>query len=375
MGPEAMGRAGHGSYPWAVQTKLVWRPGAGFARDLLAWYDREQRDLPWRRTPSAYRTLVSELMLQQTVVATVVPYFKRFLARFPSLKALAAAGEDEVMALWSGLGYYRRARHLHQAARIVVHEMQGELPSREEDLRRLPGIGEYTAAAVAAIAFGQTTLPVDGNVARVLARFAGERASIDQASTRARLRQVGQALVPRHRPGDFAQAMMELGALCCTPRAPACGVCPVTRFCQAHAQAATDLIPVRAKKPIKRRLALVAVAIQRGGRLLLQQRPATGLLAKTWALPLQELDGHPPIQSARAVLSELGLCLEGTPVSLGEIRHVFTHRDATVRVLGARARGRVARTDVRWVHAHELDDLPLSSFGRKMIERALQASA
>jgi A/G-specific adenine glycosylase len=370
-----MGQAGHRSYPWTVKTKIAWRPGARFARDLLAWYDREQRDLPWRRAPSAYRTLVSELMLQQTVVATVVPYFERFLARFPSIKDLAAAGEDEVMTLWSGLGYYRRARHLHQAARIVVDEMQGELPSREADLRRLPGIGEYTAAAVAAIAFGQATLPVDGNVSRVLARLGGERASIDQASTRARLREAGQILVPHHRPGDFAQAMMELGALCCTPRAPACGVCPVARFCQARARGATDVIPVRAKKPSRRRLDLVAVAVKRGGRLLLQQRPATGLLAKTWALPLQDLRKRTPAQGARAVLSELGLRPEGVPASLGEIRHVFTHRDATVRVLCARARGRVVRADVRWVHAHELDALPLSSFGRKMIERALQASA
>ncbi len=359
-----------------MQSKSAWKGGAAaFTRNLLAWYDREHRDLPWRRSPDAYRTLVSELMLQQTVVATVVPYFERFLARFPRLEDLAAAREDEVMALWSGLGYYRRARHLHETARLVSERMQGVLPSQEKELRRLPGIGEYTAAAVAAIAFGQATLPVDGNVSRVLARLAGERTPIDLPSTRARLRERGHVLVPRDRPGDFAQAMMELGALCCTPRAPACADCPVPRFCQARALAATGLIPARAKRASKRRLTLVAVAVQRRGRLLLQQRPAIGLLAKTWALPLHELDGRPPAQVARAVLSELGLRADGAPVSVGEIRHVFTHRDANVQIMSARARGRVARPDVRWAHGHELDALPLSSFARKMIDKALQSQA
>lgn len=353
----------------------VSRSGAGFARDLLAWYDHERRDLPWRRQPSAYRTLVSELMLQQTVVATVIPYFERFLVRFPEIKDLAAASEDEVMALWSGLGYYRRARHLHQAARIVVAKMQGQLPMREEDLRRLPGIGEYTAAAVAAIAFAQVTLPVDGNIARVLARLQGERAPIDQASTRARLREAGQALVPRDRPGDFAQAMMELGALCCTPRTPSCTLCPVSRFCQARAQATHESIPVRSPKTARRRLALLAVAIQKRDRLLLQRRPASGLLARTWALPLRELNGATPTQAARALLAELGLRLEGKPSSLGEIRHVFTHRDATVQVLRAHASGKLACADARWICPQDMEELPLSSFGRKMIERALRVPA
>jgi A/G-specific adenine glycosylase len=359
-------------YPWGVPTRLVRKERTPFsAQAVLAWYDRERRDLPWRRKPNAYRTLVSELMLQQTVVATVVPYFERFLARFPSIEALAAADEDQVLAMWSGLGYYRRARHLQEAARIVVREMHGKLPAREKELRGLPGIGEYTAAAVAAIAFGQPTLPVDGNVARVLARLLGERASIDQPSTRASLRERGQALVPHDRPGDFAQAMMELGALCCTPRAPSCTLCPVNRSCQARTQAATETIPVRAKKPAKRRMPLVAVAVKRGGRLLVQRRPASGLLARTWALPLQDLAGATPAQSARSLLGGLGLRLQGEPRSLGEIRHIFTHRDATVQVLSARASGQVARADVRWIRQQDLDALPLSSFGRKMIERAL----
>ena len=347
---------------------VSWSRKERFAQDLLAWYDRERRDLPWRREPSAYRTLVSELMLQQTVVGAVVPYFERFIARFPTIRDLAMAEDDQVMALWSGLGYYRRARHLHQAARIVVQERGGELPCREEDLRRLPGIGEYTAAAVAAIAFGQPTLPVDGNVARVLARLLGESAPLDRPSTRALLRKAGQGLVPADRPGDFSQAMMELGALCCTPRNPSCQVCPVARFCQTRLRGVTASIPARTKKPARRHLRLVAVAVERRGRLLLRRCPDQGLLARTWVLPLQDLDGQgTPLQAAKTALAMLGLRLQGIPRSMGEIRHVFTHRDAKVLVLRARAGGRVTGADARWLRPEEMKDLPLSSFSRKMI--------
>ena len=343
-----------------------------FARALLAWYDREKRDLPWRREPSAYRTLVSELMLQQTVVATVVPYFERFMARFPTLRALAAAREDEVLTLWSGLGYYSRARHLHRTAQLVVHEWGGALPSNKEELRELPGVGAYTAAAVAAIAFSRRTLPVDGNVARVLARILGERQPIDRPAVRAGLRARGQPLVPARRPGDFAQAMMELGALCCLPRDPHCPQCPVARFCCARAERATGSIPARTKRPARRRIQLACVAVERQGRLLLVCRPAGTLLAGTWVLPLQEMrKGESATRAARRALAGLGLRVQGSLKLVGDLRHVFTHRDATASVFRARARGRVAMPDARWVHSDELASMPLSSFGRKMIACSL----
>jgi A/G-specific adenine glycosylase len=343
-----------------------------FARALLAWYDREKRDLPWRREPSAYRTLVSELMLQQTVMSTVLPYFERFMARFPSLQVLAAAREDEVLTLWSGLGYYSRARHLHRTAQLVVHEWGGALPSNKEELRELPGVGAYTAAAVAAIAFSRRTLPVDGNVARVLARILGERQPIDRPAVRAGLRARGQPLVPARRPGDFAQAMMELGALCCLPRNPRCPQCPVARFCRARAARATGSIPARTKRPAKRRIHLACVAVEHQGRLLLVCRPAGTLLAGTWVLPLREMRaGETATRAARRALAGLGLRVEGTLKLVGELRHVFTHRDATASVFRARARGRVAMPDARWVHSDELASMPLSSFGRKMIACSL----
>jgi A/G-specific adenine glycosylase len=340
-----------------------------FARALLAWYDREKRDLPWRREPNAYRTLVSELMLQQTVVATVVPYFTRFMARFPTLQALAVAHEEEVLTLWSGLGYYSRARYLHRTAQLVVRERAGTLPSSEEELRELPGVGAYTAAAVAAIAFSRRTLPLDGNVARVLARILGERRPIDCPAVRAELRLQGQRLVPAQRPGDFAQAMMELGALCCLPRDPRCPQCPVAHFCRARAERATGRIPARTRRPAKRRIHLACVAVERQGRLLLVRRPAGTLLAGTWVLPLQEMrEGERATRAARRALADLGLRVEGTPKLVGELRHVFTHRDATASVFRARAQGRVAVTHARWVRGGELASIPLSTFGRKMID-------
>jgi A/G-specific adenine glycosylase len=360
--------------PPVRSTRALAEPG--FARALLAWYDRERRDLPWRRHPSAYRTLVSELMLQQTGVATVVPYFERFLARFPTLQDLAAASEDQVLSLWSGLGYYSRARHLHRAARVLVDERGGQLPSQEDELRRLPGVGAYTAAAVAAIAFSRPTLPVDGNVARVLARLLGERRTIDNPLVRAELRRRGRPLVPGQRPGDFAQALMELGALRCVPRLPRCPDCPVGHFCRARAQAATAAIPARTTKPARRRMDLVCAVFERRGRVLLVQRPAGSLLGRTWLLPLESLRSRETIaQAVRRLAAELGLTLQRSPTLLGRIRHIFTHRDARASVFRARATGRVRRADARWVRDNELDSLGLSSFARKMIALARSTTA
>jgi A/G-specific adenine glycosylase len=228
---------------------------------------------------------------------------------------------------------------------------------------------------VAAIAFSRRTLPVDGNVARVLARILSERRPIDRPAVRAGLRAQGQPLVSARRPGDFAQAMMELGALCCLPRNPRCPQCPVARFCRARAARATSSIPARTKRPAKRHIHLAGVAVERQGRLLLVRRPAGTLLAGTWVLPLQEMrDGEAATRAARRALADLGLRVEGTPKLVGELRHVFTHRDATASVFRARVRGRIAVADARWVRGDELASIPLSTFGRKMIACA-QASA
>jgi A/G-specific adenine glycosylase len=346
----------------------------GVARPLLAWYDGARRDLPWRRAPSPYKTLVSEFMLQQTVVATVEPYFHRFLERFPDVAALAAATEDEVTAAWSGLGYYARARNLLKAARAVVERHHGALPADEETLRALPGVGPYTAAAVAAIGFGARAFALDGNGARVTARLWGVRDSIDRPATREALRARGLAEVPATRAGDFNQAVMELGATICTPRAPRCDACPLARKCRAHATGLATTLPTRTPKRAKKAIRVACCACVDGaGRVLLVRR-SSGLLAGTWTLLAAELeteaDATPP---TRAALRAAGLTA-GRLVPRGRFRHVFTHRDATVevyRVAASARRERDGQATRRWLAPDALDTVGISSFTRKALALAL----
>jgi A/G-specific adenine glycosylase len=335
----------------------------GFARALLAFFDAGKRDLPWRRRPSAYHTLVSELMLQQTVVATVIPYFHRFTGRFPSLAALAAADEGDVLALWSGLGYYSRARNLHRAAQLVVQNHGGELPADEAALHALPGVGPYTAAAIAAIAFGIRTFPLDGNGARVFARVFDEGGAIDRPLVREGLRARALQLVPADRPGDFAQAVMDLGATVCTPTSPRCVACPVMIHCQARRAGRQEALPVRLQKAPKRIVQLACAAIERGGQILLVRRAAGTLLGGTFALPASP--GEDDAAAARAV-EEAGLQVTGCPQRLGAIRHIFTHRDVTATVFRVSARGQAPAAG-HWLGRGEHDQIALSSFTRKTL--------
>ena len=345
----------------------------GLAAALLAHHDRARRDLPWRRERTAYRTLVSELMLQQTVVATVVPYFHRFTARFPDIAALAAAREEEVLELWSGLGYYSRARNLHRAAMLVMERHAGQLPGTEAELRELPGVGPYTAAAIAAIAFGQRALAVDGNVLRVLARLFAVAEPIDRPAVREKLRTAGLPLVPSERPGDFAEALMELGALVCVPGKPRCSACPVSGWCAAREQQLQEVIPLRLPRRPKRVVQLACAAALRAGEVLLVRRAAGTLLAGTWALPAEDVTGGPQGAGERAAVAAaraLGLRPQGEVFSAGAIRHVFTHRDVTAEVFrfpavaGSCAE---ARGEARWVKVANPAGLALSSFTRKTL--------
>ncbi|HXJ18613.1 MAG TPA: A/G-specific adenine glycosylase [Polyangia bacterium] len=332
---------------------------------LLRWYDREKRDLPWRRQTSAYRTLVSELMAQQTTLAVVVPYFERFMTRFPTLEALAGAGQDQVMALWSGLGYYARARNLHRAAAAAVAEHGGRLPETEEALRRLPGVGPYTAAAVASIAFGERTFALDGNGARVMARLHGVEDPIDRPATRARLRELGTAEVPEQRPGDFTQAVMELGALVCTPRNPRCDVCPLAGACAARARGLTDAIPLRSPRAARPVVRLACACVTDGARVLLVKR-AGGLLEGTWALPERQVPSAQGPAAARGMAAELGLRAAAVD-RRGVVRQIFTHRDVRATVFRVQVTDAGRPAGARWVSPARLQDVGLSSFTRKTI--------
>ena len=348
------------------------------ASSLLRWFDRHRRDLPWRRQSSPYRTLVSEFMLQQTVVATVEPYFERFVARFPDFVALAAAREDEVTALWSGLGYYARARNLRRAAIAVVADHGGVLPGDEETLQTLPGIGPYTAAAVAAIAFDRRTFALDGNGIRVLARLFGVREPVNLPATREQLRALGRSLVPAARAGDFNQAMMELGALTCAPRTPDCAGCPVRAHCAAVEQGMKpEELPVKQPRATRRPVAIACVLVERAGRVLLVRRQPGELLAGTWALPSADVaEGAAAEDAARAAASAQGVVAKSPPVFRGRVRHVFTHRDLTADVFAVAAeRASSAGPERRWVARDELHDLGVSSFTRKTLAAGLPAAA
>jgi A/G-specific adenine glycosylase len=313
---------------------------------LLRWYATNARDLPWRRARDPYRIWVSEIMLQQTRVAAVVGHYREFLRRFPTLAALARAREDQVLAAWSGLGYYRRARLLHQAARVVRTEHGGKLPRDVAALRRLPGVGRYTAAAIASIAFEVPAAVVDGNVERVLSRLAGKQLSQGEAWQRA------EQLVEPRRPGDFNQALMELGATVCLPEKPECARCPVRAWC-----ATQGALPARASAA-RRKQATAYLLAQRNGAVRLVQRNARErLMPGMWELPPARPSGARPLLRLR-------------------LRHSITTTDYAVSVFSGTLSGTSSGTSSgttasgKWVPRNRLAQLPLTGLARKILRRA-----
>ncbi|MBI5865813.1 MAG: A/G-specific adenine glycosylase [Planctomycetes bacterium] len=313
------------------------RRTAPLSAPLLRWYRANRRDLPWRRTSDPYRIWLSEIMLQQTRVEAVIPYYGRFLADFPTVQSLADAPIDEVLRRWAGLGYYSRARNLHAAAKLVATQHAGKFPDQPESLAELPGVGRYTAAAIASIAFGRRAAVLDGNVKRVLARCMGIRESIDSPATVRRLWTLAESLVPARSPGDFNQAMMELGATVCTPRKPHCDCCPLAQRCVAAKTGSQHEIPVRRKKPNAPTIIAACAWIERRSRVLLVQRPHRGLLGGLWELPGGPADnGEAPADALRRQGREAFGVTLAVGKCLGVIEHVFTHRRLLLHVFRAR---------------------------------------
>lgn len=338
---------------------------------LLAWFDRVKRDMPWRKAPAPYAVYVSEIMLQQTRVETVIPYFERFLAAFPSVEALAQAPLDAVLTRWSGLGYYRRARMLHSAAKEIVARHGGELPSTREALLSLPGVGRYTAGAVASIGYGERVGLVDGNVARVLSRWRGLDAPIDSSATVRELERIADELVPAARPGDFNQALMELGATVCVPGVPRCETCPISSSCVARRDGRTAELPVTRKKPKVKRVELIAaVAHDEGARVLLAQRAEEGLFGGLFEPPTFE-------GKRAAVSASLGrMGVKIGPRACATVEHVLSHRALSVSVFRATFDGSPRPVPpyvrVELVDATRLDELPLAALTRKILKAAAE---
>ena len=294
-----------------------------FAKLLLAWYDRHARSLPWRGIHNAYHTWVSETMLQQTRVETVLSYYDRFISRFPTVEALAAAPEDEVLKLWEGLGYYRRARNLHKGARQVAEELGGVMPADVKELLKISGIGEYTAGAIASIAYDRAVPAVDGNVIRVVSRVRGIRENVGIPSVRRQITEAAAELVPAERPGDFNQAMMDLGATICVPGTPSCEKCPVAALCDAYCEGDAEDIPELPRKNPPKVIDYDLCLIINGGRVLMRQRTET-MLQGLWIYPLLE-EHHTPKQLPALVKRKLDLPVTEVQPA-GEAKHIFTHQ-------------------------------------------------
>jgi A/G-specific adenine glycosylase len=320
---------------------------SAFAAKLTKWFDAAKRDLPWRNTRDPYRILVSEIMLQQTRAQAVIPYYQKFLESFPTAQALARASEAEVLRRWSGLGYYQRARNLQRAARRIIE--RGAFPREYDAIRELPGVGAYTAAAVASIAFGTDRAVVDGNVMRVIARFTGDSADIGAPATKIRFEKIAAALLDPRDPGRFNQAMMELGATICVPRNPLCLLCPVSAACQARLQGSQSQLPVKLKRMQPIRIEATLLVIERGGRILLWRRnPDSRRLGGFWELPSPE-------ELPKARKSQ----------SLGSFRHSIMNHNYIFTVVKATVSGAAKR--FQWFDRAQLEGIPLSTTTRKAL--------
>lgn len=337
------------------------------AASLLEWYDRHGRDLPWRKKGGAaadpYHVWLSEIMLQQTTVAAVVPYFHKFLDRWPSVQALASASLDEVLAAWAGLGYYARARNLHKCAQAIAARPGGTFPQTEGELLELPGIGRYTAAAIAAIAFNRHAAVVDGNIERVIARL--RRIETPLPAAKAEITSIVAELTPKDRPGDFAQAMMDLGAAICTPRAPDCGACPWSGLCVAREAGVEAGLPRKTRKaPKPSRKGSAFVIISKDDRVLLRRRPEKGLLGGMYEPPGTGW-GRDHGGTAEAPL-------KAAFQRCGEVRHTFTHFELSLQVYLAVDVPESASQGV-WAPLDALETFALPNVMRKVIECALKA--
>lgn len=315
-----------------------------YASELLNWYQRSKRDLPWRRSRNPYHIWVSEIMLQQTRVETVIPYFYRFIEKYPTPEALAEAPEEEVLKAWEGLGYYSRARNLQSAVREVQEVYGGVVPDNPEEVRALKGVGSYTAGAILSIAYNKPEPAVDGNVMRVLSRFFLLEDDIAKASTKAAIEKLARELIPDGHAGDFNQALMELGATVCTPRSPHCLTCPVMEQCGARLDGRVDELPVKTKaKPPRaehRACALIEGTGAHAGRVLIRQRPQDGLLARLWELPHVLVDAGADSEAGAAALREQLAAAEGLRIEpverLNDAEHTFSHIRWEMRVYRCR---------------------------------------
>lgn len=339
-----------------------------FSSCLLVWYRKHGRSLPWRGRPDPYAVWVSEIMLQQTRVEAVLPYFERWMRRFPTIEKLAAASEQEVLNFWEGLGYYSRARNLHKAAGIIAEKCGGRLPRDPQALLELPGIGSYTAGAIASMAFGLDRPTLDGNIRRVLARVFDVSEPADSPAGEKALWKLATEQLPKGKAGDFNQALMDLGAMICLPRNPRCLFCPVMEMCRARRLGLQEQRPVLKPKKKTPHYVHAAAVIVRRGRVLMAKHPSEGLLGGMWEFPQGRVDGDPARGLKKALQTGYALKVRrGEP--LGIIRHAYTHFSVTVHVFRAELLSTSKKAGLKWLRSGELDAYPMGKVDRQIARK------
>ena len=361
---------------------------AAFRKQLLGWFRQFQRDLPWRRTTDPYRIWLSEIMLQQTRVAAVIPYYERFVQRFPDVHALAAAPEDEVLRLWSGLGYYGRARNLQKAAQQIMTKGGGQFPARLEDALALPGIGNYTAAAILSIAYGKQLAVLDGNVARVLARLGAIHGDIREPQRWVQLQETANGLLDARSPGDWNQAMMELGATLCTPKSPQCLLCPIAQFCEGRKLGFAESLPEKKTKRATVQIILAAAVLVNGkGETVLLPPPQNAkekasadhiptLVSRMWHFPTVSVTSEPGATLA-AFLGKIMPHVQSRKwrlVPAGKVRHTVTYRAITLLPFLIETRNLPFLQGAKQVPLNDISSLPVSNLTRKVARAALAAA-
>jgi A/G-specific adenine glycosylase len=349
-----------------------------FAEDLLQWYRREKRDLPWRQTDDPYKIWVSEIMLQQTRVDTVIPYYHRFLEAFPTVYDLAKAEQRQVLKLWEGLGYYSRGRNLHQAAKTVVSEFNGKVPATHEKISTLKGIGPYTAAAILSIAHQKPYAVVDGNVIRVLTRYYGIKDDIRSAAVKNRVQELADTLIPENNPGDFNQSVMELGATVCKPQNPECEKCPVSSSCVAYNSAQTDVIPYKSPaKKVPHHQIGVGLIVNDNGELLIALRPNDAMLGGLWEFPGGKKEKSESIKKtvARELREELGVDVEVLK-KYRDLKHAYSHFKITLHAYWCKIIDGEptpnSSIELKWVSLDEINEYPFPKANKTLIEELQQ---
>ncbi|MEK6256685.1 MAG: A/G-specific adenine glycosylase [Chloroflexota bacterium] len=350
-----------------------------FSKELIAWYRHNKRDLPWRVNPNGYGVWVSEIMLQQTRVETVIPYYESWMPRFPSVKALAEASQQEVLSMWEGLGYYSRARNLRKAAQQLVERHGAELPQDVTSLQTLPGIGRYTAGAIASMAFGMDEPVVDGNVKRVLARLFDVEESVDDANGQNRIWELARKYLPTGQASEYNQGLMDLGARICTPRNPKCDECPITKHCQAYQIGNQDQRPVRNAKPKIPTKYLAAAVVVEGQNVWLRQRPEKGLLGGMWEFPNIQVEetNHLQNQFEDGFKDELGTNLKRVS-EVGIFKHAYTHFRVNVHAVRYSISRKASEIHEakrgQWVSLEELEKYPMGKVDRQISQQIMELS-